>query len=100
MGDHTLAAPGVALVWLSMGKIWVSDLISSKIAMVSNPPNFGVDLINRGLTNTVFYFFKHQRTTVAFKVMLSHNILFLQVSCVVGRTDSLQNKRCRICSAN
>lgn len=86
MGNHTQATPGIPLVWLSMGKIWVSDLISSKIAMVSNPPSFGVALINTGLTNTVFFFKKHQRITFAFKVMFSRNILFLRFGCIVGRT--------------
>lgn len=56
MGDHTRATPGIPLVWQSMDKIWASDLISSKIAIVSNPGRFGVTLINTGLTNTTFIY--------------------------------------------
>lgn len=56
MGDHTRATPGIPLVRQSMNKIWVSDLISSKIAIVSNPARFGVTLINTGLTNTTYFF--------------------------------------------
>lgn len=63
--SHT-GSPRMPLVWQSMDKIWVSHLISSKIAMVSNPLRFGVTLINTGLTNAAF-FFKHQRITFAFK---------------------------------